>query len=28
VTDIKSGPNGRLYVISLTAGAIYEIFPR
>ena len=28
VTDIKSGPNGHLYVISLTAGAIYEIFPR
>jgi hypothetical protein len=28
VTDIKSGPNGRLYVVSLTAGAIYEIFRR
>ena len=26
VTDIKSGPNGRLYVVSLDQGAVYEIF--
>jgi glucose/arabinose dehydrogenase len=25
-TDIKTGPNGNLYVVSLTNGAIYEIF--
>jgi aldose sugar dehydrogenase len=28
VTDIKTGPNGNLYVVSLTQGAIYEIFRR
>ena len=27
-TDIKTGPNGNLYVVSLTNGAIYEIFRR
>ena len=27
VTDIETGPNGSLYVTSLTNGAIYEIFP-
>jgi hypothetical protein len=26
-TDIKTGPNGNLYVVSLTQGAVYEIFP-
>lgn len=26
VTDIRTGPNGNLYVVSLTGGAIYEIF--
>ena len=26
VTDIKTGPNGNLFVVSLTDGAIYEIF--
>jgi glucose/arabinose dehydrogenase len=25
-TDIQTGPNGNLYVVSLTSGAIYEIF--
>ena len=25
-TDIETGPNGNLYVVSLTAGAIYEVF--
>jgi hypothetical protein len=25
-TDIQTGPNGNLYVVSLTKGAIYEIF--
>jgi glucose/arabinose dehydrogenase len=25
-TDIKTGPNGNLYVLSLSLGAIYEIF--
>jgi aldose sugar dehydrogenase len=25
-TDIQTGPNGNLYVVSLTHGAIYEIF--
>jgi aldose sugar dehydrogenase len=24
-TDIQTGPNGNLYVVSLSAGAIYEI---
>ena len=28
VTDIESGPNGNLFVVSLTHGAIYEIFRR
>lgn len=27
-TDIESGPNGNLYVVSLSHGAIYEIFRR
>lgn len=27
-TDIKTGPNGNLYVVSLTHGIIYEIFRR
>lgn len=26
ITDIKTGPNGNLFVISLDQGAIYEIF--
>ena len=26
VTDIQTGPNGNLYVVSLSNGAIYEIF--
>lgn len=26
VTDIEMGPNGNLYVVSLTHGAVYEIF--
>ena len=25
-TDIKTGPNGNLYIVSLTNGAIYEVF--
>ena len=25
VTDIETGPNGNLFVVSLTQGAIYEI---
>jgi hypothetical protein len=27
-TDIKTGPNGNLFVVSLTDGAVYEIFRR
>jgi glucose/arabinose dehydrogenase len=27
VTDIKTGPNGNLFVVSVTRGTIYEIFP-
>jgi glucose/arabinose dehydrogenase len=27
-TDIQTGPNGNLYVVSLTAGTIYEIYRR
>jgi len=27
-TDIQTGPNGNLYVVSLTDGAVYEIFRR
>jgi hypothetical protein len=27
-TDIESGPNGNLFVVSLTKGAIFEIFRR
>jgi aldose sugar dehydrogenase len=27
-TDIETGPNGNLYVVSLTHGAVYEIFRR
>jgi glucose/arabinose dehydrogenase len=26
MTDVETGPNGNLYVVSLTGGAIYEIF--
>jgi hypothetical protein len=26
VTDIRTGPNGNLFLVSLTHGAIYEIF--
>jgi glucose/arabinose dehydrogenase len=28
VTDIETGPNGNVYVVSLTGGAIYEIFAK
>lgn len=28
VTDIRTGPNGNLFVVSLTQGTIYEIFRR
>ena len=28
ITDIDTGPNGNLFVVSLTAGAIYEIYRR
>jgi glucose/arabinose dehydrogenase len=28
VTEIQTGPNGSLYVVSVTRGAIYEIAPR
>ena len=28
VTDIQTGPNGNLYVVSLSDGAVYEIFRR
>jgi aldose sugar dehydrogenase len=28
VTDIETGPNGNLFVVSLSSGAIYEIFRR
>lgn len=27
-TDIQTGPNGNLYVVSLTHGTVYEIFRR
>jgi aldose sugar dehydrogenase len=27
-TDIETGPNGNLFVVSLSAGAVYEIFRR
>jgi glucose/arabinose dehydrogenase len=27
-TDVQTGPNGNLYVVSLTDGAVYEIFRR
>jgi aldose sugar dehydrogenase len=27
-TDIETGPNGNLYVVSLSSGAVYEIFRR
>ena len=27
-TDVRTGPNGHLYVVSLTSGAVYEIFRR
>jgi hypothetical protein len=26
VTDIETGPNGSLFVVSLDQGAVYEIF--
>ncbi|NIR32035.1 MAG: hypothetical protein GWN84_22565 [Gammaproteobacteria bacterium] len=25
-TDIRTGPNGNLFVVSLTGGAVYEVF--
>lgn len=28
VTDIETGPNGNLYVVSLSGGAVYEIFAK
>lgn len=28
VTDVKTGPNGNLYVVSLTQGTVYEIYRR
>ena len=28
LTDIQTGPNGNLYVVSLTHGAVYEIFQK
>jgi glucose/arabinose dehydrogenase len=28
VTDVETGPNGNLFVVSLTHGAIYEVFSR
>ena len=28
LTDIQTGPNGNLFVVSLTHGAVYEIFRR
>lgn len=28
VSDIKTGPNGNLFVMSNTLGALYEIFRR
>jgi hypothetical protein len=27
-TDIETGPNGNLYVVSISRGAIYEVFRR
>jgi hypothetical protein len=27
-TDVETGPNGNLFVVSLTHGAVYEIFRR
>jgi hypothetical protein len=27
-TDVETGPNGNLFVVSLSKGAIYEIFRR
>ena len=27
-TDLHTGPNGNLYVVSLSAGSVYEIFKR
>ena len=27
-TDVQTGPDGHLYVVSLTKGAVYEIAPR
>ena len=28
VTDIETGPRGNLFVVSLSDGAIYEVFSR
>ena len=25
-TDVETGPNGNLYVVSITNGAVYEVF--
>jgi aldose sugar dehydrogenase len=27
-TDVETGPNGNLFVVSLTDGAVYEVFRR
>jgi glucose/arabinose dehydrogenase len=27
-TDVETGPNGNLYVVSLTGGAVYEVYRR
>jgi hypothetical protein len=28
VTDIETGPNGNLFLVSLSNGAIYEVFAK
>jgi hypothetical protein len=28
VTDIKTGPNGNLFIVSLDQGAVYEVYRR
>ena len=28
VTDIQTGPNGNLYLVSLSNGVVYEVFRR
>jgi hypothetical protein len=27
-TDVQTGPNGNLFIVSLTDGAVYEVFRR